>query len=74
MAHPVTSSLMEIKETVEHASGGELKIEICDSAQLYKDSDAHLTVSSGAVGMGASSLTLYAGAIPAVDFFCVPLS
>ncbi|MEX1306350.1 MAG: TRAP transporter substrate-binding protein DctP [Rhodovibrionaceae bacterium] len=73
-SHPVTANLYEFKEIVEAESGGDLIIEIFDSAQLYKDSEVPQAVSSGAVEMGAASLTRYAGTIPAVDFFYVPFS
>ncbi|MEM5494246.1 TRAP transporter substrate-binding protein DctP [Hoeflea sp. AS16] len=73
-SHPTTSNLMEFKEIVEEKSGGEIAVEIYDSAQLYKDSEVPQAVSSGAVAMGTASLTRFAGTIPAVDFFYVPFS
>lgn len=73
-SHPTTSNLMEFKKIVEEKSGGEITVEIYDSAQLYKDSEVPQAVSSGAVDMGTASLTRFAGTIPAVDFFYVPFS
>lgn len=73
-SHPVTANLYEFKEIVEAESEGQLIIEIFDSAQLYKDSEVPQAVASNAVEMGTSSLTRFAGTIPAVDFFYVPFS
>ncbi len=60
------------KQEVEKATGGEIEIQIYDSAQLYQDKDVPQAVASGAIEMGVSSLTRFAGSIPAVDVFFVP--
>ncbi|MFC3119659.1 TRAP transporter substrate-binding protein DctP [Jhaorihella thermophila] len=49
-----------------------MKVEIYDSAQLYKDKEVPAAVGSGAIEMGVASLTRYVGDIPAVDVFYMP--
>jgi len=71
-SHPITANLMAFKDKVEKASGGDLTIDVFHSAQLYKDSEVPQAVASGAIDMGAASLTRFAGTIPAVDLFYVP--
>ncbi|MEP4030196.1 TRAP transporter substrate-binding protein DctP [Roseibium polysiphoniae] len=73
---PLTSHLGQnlslFKEEVEATSNGEIKVEIYDSAQLYKDKEVPAAVGSGAIEMGVASLTRYVGDIPAVDIFYQP--
>ncbi|MDH3228851.1 MAG: TRAP transporter substrate-binding protein DctP [Alphaproteobacteria bacterium] len=65
-------NLLMFKEEVERESKGDIKVEIYDSAQLYKDKEVPQAVGSGAIEMGVASLTRYVGEIPAVDIFYVP--
>ena len=65
-------NLVMFKEEVEELSGGEIAVEIYDSAQLYKDSEVPQAVGSGQIEMGVASLTRYVGEIPAVDVFYLP--
>lgn len=65
-------NLLLFKEEVEKTSNGEIKVEIYDSAQLYKDKEVPAAVGSGAIEMGVASLTRYVGDIPAVDVFYMP--
>ena len=65
-------NLLLFKEEVEKASGGEIAVEIYDSAQLYKDKEVPQAVGSGAIEMGVASLTRFVGDIPAVDIFYLP--
>ncbi|MEO1468213.1 MAG: TRAP transporter substrate-binding protein DctP [Pseudomonadota bacterium] len=60
------------KSEVETASGGEIAVEIYDSAQLYKDKEVPAAVGAGSIEMGVASLTRYVGDIPAVDIFYQP--
>lgn len=73
---PLTShlgqNLVLFKEEVEAKSGGDIAVEIYDSAQLYKDKEVPAAVGSGAIEMGVASLTRYVGDIPAVDIFYQP--
>lgn len=65
-------NLVLFKEEVEELSGGQINVEIYDSAQLYRDSEVPQAVGSGQIEMGVASLTRYVGDIPAVDIFYVP--
>ncbi|UCH74232.1 MAG: TRAP transporter substrate-binding protein DctP [Rhodospirillales bacterium] len=65
-------NLLMFKQEVERESKGDIKVEIYDSAQLYKDKEVPQAVGSGAIEMGVASLTRYVGEIPAVDIFYVP--
>lgn len=73
---PLKSSLGQnmaaFKKEVETASKGDIEIQIYDSAQLYKDKEVPQAVGSGAIEMGVSSLTRFAGEVPAVDVMYVP--
>ncbi|MEZ5652444.1 MAG: TRAP transporter substrate-binding protein DctP [Burkholderiaceae bacterium] len=65
-------NLVMFKDEVENKSSGAIKVEIYDSAQLYKDKEVPQAVGSGAIEMGVASLTRYVGDIPAVDIFYQP--
>jgi len=70
--HHLGLNVQSFADEVAEKTKGELKIEIYPSAQLYKDSEVPQAVASGAVEMGVSSLSQFAGTIPAVDLFYVP--
>jgi len=72
LKHHLGQNILEFKKEVEEKSGGDLKIEIFPSAQLYKDKEVPQAVASGAIEMGIASLTRFAGTVPAVDIFYVP--
>lgn len=72
MKSHIGQNLQMFKDEVERESNGELKIEIYDSAQLYKDKEVPQAVGSGSIEMGTASITRFAGTIPAVDIFYVP--
>ena len=65
-------NLLLFKKEVESRSNGEIKVEIYDSAQLYKDKEVPAAVGSGSIESGVASLTRYVGDIPAVDLFYQP--
>lgn len=65
-------NLLMFKDEVERESKGDLKVEIYDSAQLYKDNEVPQAVGTGQIEMGVASLTRYVGDIPAVDIFYMP--
>jgi TRAP-type C4-dicarboxylate transport system substrate-binding protein len=69
--HPVGANIAFFKEQVEKASNGQLKVELYDSAQLYKGNEVPQAVASGAVDMGLVLIDEYAGTIPAVGLFSV---
>ena len=65
-------NLLLFKKEVENRSNGEIKVEIYDSAQLYKDKEVPAAVGAGSIESGVASLTRYVGDIPAVDLFYQP--
>jgi C4-dicarboxylate-binding protein DctP len=65
-------NLLLFKKEVVSRSNGEIKVEIYDSAQLYKDKEVPAAVGSGSIESGVASLTRYVGDIPAVDLFYQP--
>ena len=69
--HPVGANVVFFKQQVEKLSGGEIKIEVYDSAQLYKGSEVPQAVSSGAIDMGLVLIDEFAGTIPATGLFSV---
>ncbi|MBW6495655.1 MAG: TRAP transporter substrate-binding protein DctP [Burkholderiaceae bacterium] len=69
--HPVGANVVYFKEQVEKLSGGAIKVEIYDSAQLYKGSEVPQAVSSGAVDMGVVLIDEFAGTIPATGLLSV---
>ncbi len=70
LASHLGQNLLLFKEEVEKTS--DVKIEIYDSAQLYKDSEVPEAVGSGQIEMGVASLSRFVGDIPAVDIFYMP--
>ncbi|TKB06534.1 TRAP transporter substrate-binding protein DctP [Desulforhopalus sp. IMCC35007] len=71
-AHHLGKNVQAFADEVAAKTGGEIKLEIYPSAQLYKDSEVPQAVASGAVEMGVASVSQFAGTIPAVDLFYVP--
>lgn len=65
-------NLVLFKEEVEKNSGGDIVVEIYDSAQLYKDKEVPAAVGSGSIEAGVASSTRYVGDIPAIDIFYQP--
>ncbi len=70
LASHLGQNLLVFKEEVEKTS--DIKVEIYDSAQLYKDNEVPEAVGSGQIEMGVASLARYVGDIPAVDIFYMP--
>src|SRR5690554_7657281 len=69
--HPVGANIVLFKNEVEKISNGEIKVEMYDSAQLYKGSEIPQAVAAGAVDMGLVLIDEYAGTIPATGIFSV---
>jgi len=65
-------NLLMFKKEAEAKSGGEIEVQIYDSAQLYKDKEVPAAVGSGSIEAGVASLTRFVGDIPAVDVFYQP--
>ena len=55
LKHHLGQNLLQFKQEVEKESKGDIKIEIYDSAQLYKDKEVPKAVASGAIEMGVAS-------------------
>jgi len=72
LKHHLGKNVINFKNEVERESGGDLKIELYPSAQLYKDKEVPVAVASGAIEMGVASITRFVGSVPAVDAFYVP--
>jgi C4-dicarboxylate-binding protein DctP len=69
--HPVGQNIVYFKDQVEAISKGEIKIEVYDSAQLYKGSEIPQAVGSGAIDMGLVLIDEFAGTLPATGLFSV---
>lgn len=69
----MTKQVNEWAKLVEQNSGGELKVQVFDSAQLYKDPDLAKAIMTGAVEGGLLA-SVYAGPtlIPALRVFQMP--
>lgn len=65
-------NILQFKEEVTQATGGEIDVQIYDSAQLYDDKDAPRAVGTGQIDLAVASLARYVGDVPAVDVFYVP--
>ena len=65
-------NLLQFKDEVEKATGGNLEIQIFDSGQLFDDKDVPKAVGAGQIDMGVASLARYVGDVPAVDVFHIP--
>ncbi len=63
-------NLLVFKKEVEQRS--DIKVEIYDSAQLYKDKEVPQAVGTGAIEAGVASLTRFSGTNPEVDLFDLP--
>ncbi|MCP4329372.1 MAG: C4-dicarboxylate ABC transporter substrate-binding protein [Alphaproteobacteria bacterium] len=72
LANVLGQNIQAFKDRVELASGGDIRVEIYPSAQLYKDKAVPQAVASGAIDMGLASLTRFAGTRPAVELFSLP--
>jgi C4-dicarboxylate-binding protein DctP len=72
-ANFMTKQVNEWAKLVEQNSGGELKVQVFDSAQLYKDPDLAKAIMTGAVEGGLLA-SVYAGPtlIPALRVFQMP--
>jgi C4-dicarboxylate-binding protein DctP len=68
----IPKNLYRFEEIVEKESGGDIQVEVFDSAQLYKDKEVPKAVSSGAIEMGSAALTRFVGTTPVVDLFFTP--
>jgi len=70
--HALGQNWLAFKKIVEEKSGGDLKVQLFPSAQLYKDKQVPEAVGSGAVEAGSAFLGRFAGTVPAVEVINVP--
>ena len=70
--HSLGQNWLEFGRIIEEKSGGELKIQLFPSAQLFKDKEVPGAVGSGAVDAGSAFLGRFTGAVPAVDVVSIP--
>ncbi|HAI96071.1 MAG TPA: C4-dicarboxylate ABC transporter [Methylococcaceae bacterium] len=71
-SHSLGQNWLSFKSIVEKKSGGDLKVQLFPSAQLYKDKQVPEAVGSGAVEAGSAFLGRFAGSVPAVEVINVP--
>ncbi len=70
--HLLGQNWLAFQKLIEEKSGGELKMQLFDSAQLFKDKQVPEAVGSGAVEAGSAYLGRFTGAVPAVDVVAIP--
>ncbi|MBE9477197.1 MAG: TRAP transporter substrate-binding protein DctP, partial [Proteobacteria bacterium] len=70
--HSLGQNWLDFQKIIEEKSGGELKLQLFDSAQLFKDKEVPEAVGSGAVEAGTAFLGRFTGAVPAVDVVAIP--
>lgn len=69
--HPVGKNIVFFKQELEKISKGAMKVEVYDSAQLYKGSEVPQAVGSGAIDMGLVLIDEFAGTLPVTGLFSV---
>ncbi len=70
--HPLGKNWLAFKDIIEKESGGDLKLQLFPSAQLYKDKQVPEAVGSGAIEAGSAFLGRFAGSVPAVEIVNLP--
>ncbi|WP_457649567.1 TRAP transporter substrate-binding protein DctP [Profundibacter sp.] len=70
--HSLGQNWLEFGRIIEEKSGGDLKIQLFPSAQLFKDKEVPGAVGSGAVDAGSAFLGRFTGSVPAVDVVAIP--
>lgn len=70
--HSLGVNWKDFAKIVEQKSGGELKVQLFPSAQLFKDKEVPGAVGSGAVEAGSAFIGRFAGSVPAVDVVSIP--
>lgn len=70
--HSLGQNWLDFQKLIEEKSGGELELQLFDSAQLFKDKEVPEAVGSGAVEAGSAFLGRFTGAVPAVDVVAIP--
>lgn len=70
--HSLGKNWQDFASIVEEKSGGDLKVQLFPSAQLFKDKEVPGAVGSGAVEAGSAFIGRFAGSVPAVDVVSIP--
>lgn len=70
--HALANNWREFGKIIEEKSGGELKMQLFPSAQLFKDKEVPGAVGSGAVEAGSAYIGRFAGSVPAIDVISIP--
>lgn len=70
--HSLGQNWLDFQALIEEKSGGDLKLQLFDSAQLFKDKEVPEAVGSGAIEAGTAFLGRFTGAVPAVDVVAIP--
>ncbi len=70
--HSLGQNWLAFKKIIEEKSGGDLKLELFSSAQLYQDKQVPEAVGSGAIEAGSAFLGRFAGSVPAVEIINLP--
>jgi len=70
--HILADNWKEFGKIISEKSGGELKMQLFPSAQLFKDKEVPGAVGSGAVEAGSAYIGRYAGSVPAIDVISIP--
>lgn len=71
-SHSLGQNWLAFKKIIEEKSGGDLKLQLFPSAQLFKDKEVPTAVGTGAVEAGSAFLGRFAGSVPAVDVINLP--
>ena len=69
---PLVRNILNFNSAVEMASGGAVAFDVFDKGRRFADFEAPKAVGSGAIEMGQGLTGLYAGDVPAVEFFQLP--
>jgi C4-dicarboxylate-binding protein DctP len=70
--NPISENLQDFRREVERRTGGAVKIELSDKAELYEDNEVISAVSSGAIDIGTTSLGQFAYDVPLAGVFLQP--
>ena len=70
--HSLGVNWNDFASMIEEKSGGELKVQLFPSAQLFTDKEVPGAVGSGAVEAGSAFIGRFAGSVPAVDVVSIP--
>lgn len=69
--HPVGVNTYYFAEELNRVSGGEMSVQVFDSAQLFKGQEVPQAIASGSIDLGIVLADEYAGTIPAAGIFSV---